>query len=92
MGPLARPEAAPGQSLDAREKVIVAERPPNVAVEVGDGGHWGQMLIGPWHGLRVTLDEEVDASTQPIEVGACGHTGECRSVELARRGLCECSG
>ena len=42
--------------------------------------------------LRVSLDEKVDASAQPFEIGTRGHAGECRRVELARCGFCECDG
>jgi hypothetical protein len=43
--------------------------------------------IGLWGGLRVPLYQKIDASAQPLEIGARGHTVEGRAVELACRGL-----
>jgi hypothetical protein len=42
--------------------------------------------------LCVSAYEVANARAQPIQVGICRHTGECRSVKLARRGVCKCGG
>jgi hypothetical protein len=50
------------------------------------------MRPGRGNGLRVPLYQKIDASAQPLEIGARGHAGEGRAVELACRGLCKGGG